>query len=112
MLSYLEDVKDFDVLWFLPLEDDETSLRISSNVYKDAGEPVDTGAMGYTWHIMLFKTSEENDIEKLDHFEGVLMEPREYISTLIPQGWYGMVARKTTTSNKFIQDVIDTFKDL
>jgi len=98
MLSYLEDVRDYDTLWFLPIEDEESSLHVTANQYKEAGEPIGGGLMGPEWHIVLFK-SEQND-------------PREYISSLIPQGWYGLVARKTTTSNKFIESVIDKIKNM
>jgi hypothetical protein len=35
------------------------------------------------------------------------MEPLEYISTLIKGDWYGIVARKTTTSQKFIDTIFD-----
>lgn len=111
MLSYLEDIKDYDILWFMPAEKNENSIRIASNQYKNPGELTGGNHMGLFWHIVLFQN--KNDaVEKLDHFEAILTDPREYISNLIPQGWYGFVAKKTTTSNEFVSDVLAKLKEI
>jgi hypothetical protein len=111
MLSYLQDIQDYDILWFLPTDEDSDVIRITSNVYKEPGEPFGGSQMGYAWHIVLFQMEDE-DVEKLDEFEAILSDPREYISNLIPQGWYGLVARKTTKSNKFVDSVLDKLKNI
>ena len=111
MLSYLQDINEYDILWFMPIEDDSDSIRISSNVYKDPGEPSRGNEMGDWWHIVLFQLEDMN-MKKLDHFEAILSDPREYISNLIPQGWYGLVAKKTTKSKNFLDDVLAKFKEV
>lgn len=112
MLHYLEDVDNFDSLFFLPLSD-ENDIQILAHKYKNPGEVIKGNDIGNWWHILLFKCNEESGaVEKLDIFDAIFSDPREYISSLIPQGWYGVVAKKTTTSNDFLDDAIAKFKSL
>jgi hypothetical protein len=110
MLSFFENIQqNFDVMFFIPHEEDEDKVRILTNKYKDPGEPVGGSPLGVEYHIMLFKDGEE---ENIDLFDGILCDPREYVSQLIPQDWYGIIARKTTTSKTFVDDTIAKFKEL
>jgi len=34
------------------------------------------------------------------------------MSTLIPDDWYGIICRKTTTSKEFVEDTFDKIKAL
>ena len=113
MLEYLKDVgNQFDTLFFLPAEDDE-QIQIVANKYKDPGLRHIGNDIGDWWHILLFKCNEASGaVEKLDHFDAIFSDPREYISDLIPCGWYGCVAKKTTTSKVFLDDALDRFKEL
>jgi len=110
MLGYLEDIEGFDALFFLP-QDDEDEIRIVANKYKNPGEVVEGNAIGPWWHILLFKCNEETGaVENLDTFDAIFSDPREYISTLIPCGFYGVVAKKTTTSHVFLDDALAKFR--
>ena len=110
MLKCFEHVKEYDTLCFLPVEGEENSLHVTVSEYKNVGEPVGGSAMGSEWHIVLFK-SENDAIGDLDHFDAVLTDPREYASSLIPQDWYGMIARKTTTSKEYVEKVLTSLED-
>ena len=111
MLEYLKDIEEYDALFFMPHPN--VDIHIQSNVYKNPGTPVDVSSIGPSWHVLLFTCNEETDtLENLDAFDAVLSDPREYISTLIPQGWFGIVAKKTTTSNSFISDALDKIKSM
>jgi hypothetical protein len=96
---------DFDVLFFLPHDEDD-KVHIEAARYGKKGKLVDNSEIGPTWHIILFKT-DENGIKDKDVFEAIFSDPREYVSNLIPQDWYGFVAKKTTTSKKFVREAID-----
>jgi hypothetical protein len=113
MLEYLKDIGDeFDALFFLPMEDEE-NINIITNKYKNPGQPIEGNIVGSWWHILLFKCNDETGVvEELDTFDAIFADPREYISGLIPQGWYGLIAKKTTTSNNFLDDAIDKFKSM
>jgi hypothetical protein len=109
----LKDIEDgFDALFFLPTEDDD-EVQIHVNRYKNPGNEIEGNDIGNWWHILLFKCNEETgSVENLDTFDAIFADPREYISGLIPCGWYGVVAKKTTTSYTFLDDAIAKFKSL
>ena len=111
MLAYLKDIVDYDALFFMPVQNNDDDIHIQSNRYKNPGNPVGGNSFGPEWHVILFKCGEES-LEHLDTFDAIFADPREYISTLIPQGWYGVVARKTTTSKTFLDDAIAKFKSV
>lgn len=115
MLDFLKQIKDnpdYDVIFFTPGEED-SQIEVSTRKYKQPGMVIDRGLAGDSFHIILFKENdneEENAVIKhLDLFEAVLIEPLEYISELIPSDWYGVIARKTTTSKEFVDDLMTQF---
>jgi len=108
MLAVLEDLEDYDVLFFMPHNVDDTQVTISAKDYVDPGQKIGGSEMGPEWHILLFRSHEP---EKVDVFDAILSDPREYVSTLIKQDWYGIVAKKTTTSKNFINDMFDKIKN-
>jgi hypothetical protein len=113
MLDFLKDLKNdgHDAIFFLP-GDKKDQVHIESAVYKNPGENVGNSAMGNAYHVILFKEDNESDgIYDVDRFDAIFIDPLEYISDLIPQQWYGVMARKTTTSNKFIENVFDKLKE-
>ena len=66
--------------------------------------------MGPAWHVVLFRIGDEGIAEDVDTFDAIFSEPREYISELIPLNFFGVVARKTTTSKVFLEDFVDKLK--
>lgn len=111
MLDYLKGVDDFDALFFMPAEEDN-QIFIQSSKYINPGQLLNVGEIGPSWHVVLFRTDDEEKAKDLDHFEAIFSDPREYISGLIDSNWYGVVAKKTTTSHKFIKEVLDNFRTL
>jgi len=111
MLDFMHEIKEMDFISFLPHDDDDDSLAIISQEYKDEsrGEPVDATAVGPSYHIVLFKWDEEYPTH-IDSFEAVFSDIREYISNLIPQNWYGVAVRKTTKSEPIFQNILDNLK--
>jgi len=114
MLDAMQELTEFDAIFFMPRDDD--NIHIQSNVYKNKGTPVESTVVGDKWHIILFQEDGENDeelfLKNFDTFEAIFSDPREYISSLIKCGWYGIVSRKTTTSNTFYQDALAKFRDM
>ena len=109
MLDYLQPLKDsdIDVIMFFEGEKPD-SIRIEGTQYEDRGEPVGASSMGNAYHIVLCKSHPTEDkYHEFDTFEAILAEPLEYISGLIPSGFYGIVAKKTTTSEPMYQRMLD-----
>jgi hypothetical protein len=113
MLDFLKPLKDeeYDAFFFLPGESDE-QIHIELNHYKNPGEKIKGSEIGDWWHIVLFKEGEEGDITNLDNFEAILGCPLEYASTLIPNNWNGMIAKKTTTSDAFVEKLVAKLKSV
>ena len=111
----MKELEEFDAIFFMPTE--ENNIHIQSNVYKNKGIPIEGNAVGDKWHIILFQEDDEKDdddliIKNFDTFEAIFSDPREYISDLIECGWYGIVSRKTTTSENFYRDALAKFEDI
>lgn len=108
MLGFLKDLTDddYDAFLFLPTSDKE-SVQVEGAKYVKPGTSVDTHELGLTYHILLFKEDKEGNMIHFDQWDAILGEPLEYISTLIPQGWFGVIAKKTTNSHIFIEKAID-----
>lgn len=113
MLDYLEPLKnaDIDIIMFFEGSKPD-SIKIEGNQYEDRGEPVGGSSMGHSYHIVLCKDHPTEDkFTDFDSFEAILACPLEYISGLIPSGWYGIIAKKTTTSQKVIEKVLASFEN-
>ena len=116
MLDFLKKLKNdpegpYDAIFFLP-GDNEGEVRIEGNQFKDPGEPLGGNDMGHTYEVVLFKDDAENDtLYNVDRFEAIFIDPYEYVSNLIPQAWFGMIVRKTTTSGRFVQRIFDKLQE-
>ena len=112
MIPSLKVIEDYDMIFFTPGEDEENSHEVRSALYKNPGEKLDIGQMGDTYDIILFRMDQEENVKDLERFSGVLIDPREYVSRLIKEDWFGMVAKKTTTSEKVVGDVFASWTNL
>ena len=111
MLEAFKNMTNYDVLFFLPTNEEDV-LKIESCLYKTPGEQIGGSELGPEYTVVLFKFNEDRGTYDHDRFDAILADPRIYISGLIPQDWYGMVARKTTTSKSFVDDIIAKIKDI
>jgi hypothetical protein len=104
MLDFLKPWRNekYDFMTFTEGKKEDT-IDIFGHEYTDSGEPLKASAMGECYHIILFRSHKTEDrYTDLDSFEAILSDPLEYMSGLIPQGWYGVIAKKTTTSEPII----------
>jgi hypothetical protein len=112
MLDFLQKLRDdpegpYDAIFFLP-GDKEGETHIEANQFKEPGEKLGGSSMGDSYEVILFKDDTKNDkLYDVDRFEAIFSDPYEYISNLIPQNWFGMIVKKTTTSGAFIQRIFD-----
>ena len=111
MLEAFKDITDYDVLFWLPT-DEENTMKIESCRYKTPGNQIGGSELGPEYHIVLFKFDPETGTYGHDRWDAILSDPRVYVSGLIPQNWYGFVARKTTESQEFVTDILDKIKSI
>jgi hypothetical protein len=112
MLQQLREIKDYDAIFFVPHPEDETMTNINVASYKKDGEKVGGTTLGDFYDIILFRMTEEDDIVDLEKFEAILVDPRVYVSRMVKEDWYGLVAKKTTTSDEFVKSTFDKWLDL
>ena len=114
MLDVFKEMKDYDMLFFTPHEEEEDQVKVEAAIYKDRGTPLDIHCEGihHSFDIVLFRVDDEEGITDLERFQGVLTEPREYVSRMIKSDYFGFVARKTTTSEKVVQDTFDKWAQI
>ena len=114
MLDFLRPMKNehFDFLTFLAGEQ-KNSIHIEGTEYKNPGQKVGGNDLGDAYHVVLFRDhkTDKNKYDDLDTFDAILCDPFEYISGLIPAGFYGIIARKTTTSQEIIKKLLDNVKE-
>jgi hypothetical protein len=116
MLEFLKRLKDdpdgpYDAIFFLP-GDTKEQLHLEGARYTNPGVKLGSSSLGDAYHVILFK--EDNDVDgiyDIDVFDAIFIEPYEYISGLIPASWYGILAKKTTTSNGFVNKLLDNLKN-
>ena len=112
MLEYLKQFDgDHDVLFFIP-HDEENKIHLEAKSFVEKGEKLNGSEMGDCYQIILFKIEEDGTPKNLELFEAILVKPIEYISTLIPQDWYGIICKKTTKSDDFVKSTFDNLKTI
>ena len=111
MLPYLHPFRDkeYDVLTFFPDAEDGDNLHIDAGSLDEPGEVLGKNNNGHRWNILLFKEDETGPVH-IDNFEATLGCPLEYISYLIPAGWYGAIVKKTTTSDEIFEEIVESVK--
>lgn len=112
MLESIRQFTDFDMIFFTPHEEEEESTEVRAATYKETGEKLGGSEMGDNYHIILFRMDEEDVIIDLEQFEGILVDPRVYVSRMVDSNFYGLVAKKTTTSQDFVAGVFDSWAKL
>ena len=92
MLDYLQPLKNADVDFIMFFEGSKpNSIKVEGNLYEDRGVPVGGNDIGNAYHVILCKDHPTLDkYDQFDTFEAILADPVEYISGLIPEGWYGV----------------------
>ena len=105
MLNFLKEFNkdEHDAIFFLP-GPKKDSVQIEGSTYKNPGEKIGGSAMGDSYHVILFKEADDGELVDIDQFEAIFIDPFEYMSELIPQNWFGIMAKRTNTSNNFIQN--------
>lgn len=90
-----------DAITFVPNPSNHNETVITGIVYHDAGEKVGGSTLGNSYDITLFREG-ENTFYDNEQFEAVLVCPYTFSEKMFKDGHFGMIARKTTTSNTIV----------
>ena len=119
MTEMIESLKQiqihkYDAISFVDSDEIEGAINIIGTHYDEPGKCQESYEMGNKYHIILYRDHETDPTryDTFEMFEAILSDPIEYMSGLIKRGWYGTIAKKTTTSGKFIGEILDNIKKL
>jgi hypothetical protein len=99
-----------DGISFLPMNSDG-DLQINGFVYSRKYKEIKS-QLGNYYHIAVYKADDYGEIYGADNFTAILTDPRVYVENLIKSDFYGVVAKQTTGSKKFISDIFKRMKPL
>jgi hypothetical protein len=94
---------------FIP-NDEGSGTMVEGFTYTNPGEKINGSSLGDTYEILTFDEGEEGYINE-DLFEGILVDPVEYVARMVVDGFYGVIGKKTTTSGDFFQDILQRLVD-
>ena len=93
-----------DGVTFLPANGNVHDLNITGFKYTKKSK-YEIGNLGHLYHIMIYKCTNDGMITHPDNFVAVLTDPYVYVSSIIESGFFGVVTKKTKSSNKFIKEM-------
>jgi hypothetical protein len=96
--------EEYDGINFYINEDGDIEVDVFT--YNTPSEKLKGSDMGDLYDIIIFP---EEPPKMPERFSAVLSSPTHYVSRMIEDGFLGVVARKTTTSDEFMDD---TFKQM
>jgi hypothetical protein len=98
---------------FLPSEDPEEQAIIQGLHYKDEGEIVKTESdVGELYEIIIFQGDIDDGFSQLEQFEAVLSCPFTYSDRMYHGNYFGVVAKKTSTSGEVVESLLEKIGDL
>lgn len=98
---------------FLPSDKPEEQSVIQGLHYKDHGETIKTQSdMGDLYDIILFRGDEKEGYTDLEKFEAILVCPYTYSNRMYHGNYFGVVAKKTSTSSEVVEMILERIGDL
>ena len=115
MLKVFDEMKKVKchAITFLPSEEPEEQAIIQGLHYKDEGKTIETQSdVGDLYDIIIFRGDVEDGYGDLEHFEAILSCPFTYSNRMYHGKYFGVVAKKTTTSGEVIDSLLEKIGDL
>jgi hypothetical protein len=107
MLKVFEEIKQrgCDAISFFPNPDNYEDVVIQGLIYKEKSESIGGSSMGDSYDIVTFRKNGD-DFSNKDHYEAILVCPYTYGNKLLKEGYFGFIAKKTTTSKELLDYVM------
>lgn len=94
-MNYADYKDDLDGFYFIL--DEDNKILFETFKYTNPGEVFGT-ELGDIHHIILYREDEYDKPDKTERFEALLVDPVTYAKEMLKAGYYGMISKKTTTS--------------
>lgn len=111
-MNLLEQIRELseiphDGFIFSPHEELEDHTHIETFCYKDPGDGVGECDSGKRYEIVFLEKAPGGGMILEDNFDAILSDPVVYLHHLIKCGFYGVIGRKTTTSDLFFDSMFE-----
>ena len=93
---------------FVFMLDSKNTLEVSPFTYKVKSEPIEVHDVGYKYHIITYKETDEEGISNPDMFEAIIGNPHYYIENLIKMGFFGTICKKTKNSLEIVTEMFNS----
>lgn len=100
-----------DAICFLPDSESVENIVIQGLTYKEKGDIIESSVMGDSYDIITFRQT-DGEFHSKDHFDAILVCPYTYGDKLMSEGYYGVVAKRTTTSSDMVNLILQRIDDL
>lgn len=98
---------------FLPSENPEEQAIIQGLHYKEHGDTIKTQSdIGDLYDIIIFRGDVKDGYTDLEKFEAVLSCPYTYSDRMYHGDYFGLVAKRTTTSSEVVESLLEKIGDL
>lgn len=91
-----------DAITFVPNPGNNDETIVTGLTYREKGETIGSSSMGDLFEIILFSENEEEFYDN-DQFQAILVCPYTFSERMMNAGHFGMIARKTTTSDIIVE---------
>lgn len=81
---------------------EEGDIEVDSFKYTEEYVKLEGSAMGDLYDIIIFP---EEPPKMPERFKAILVSPIDYVERMVEDGFLGVVAKATTTSNEFMDEV-------
>lgn len=97
-----------DGISFIPTKELNVDIKGFKYMRRSKYEKYELGQM---YHIVLYEVDGDLNIVNPDNFSAILLDPHVYVTHLIENGFFGLVTKKTKSSNKFIKNIFRSLKE-
>ena len=102
-----------EAIAFLPSEDPKEIAIIQGLHYKEQGDVVKTESdVGDLYDVIIFRGDIDEGFGDLEQFEAILSCPFTYSNRMYDGNYFGVVAKKTTTSGEVVNSLLEKIGDL
>jgi hypothetical protein len=88
----------------MPSPDSREQTVIHGLTYVENGDNIGSSTMGNSYDIVTFRESDEGFYDK-EHYQAILVCPYTYSEKVMKDGLFGIIAKRTTTS----EDVLNLY---
>jgi hypothetical protein len=104
MREFLRNLENRDFHGLNFYRNQKGEISVDGFEFKNFGEKLPGSEMGELYDIIIFPDDPPKEPER---FKAILSSPLHYISRMIDDGFLGIVAKATTTSDKFMGEIYE-----